>query len=102
MFGNTATSSYIEAVDDDAYLRRHGKPEAEEKRRKRWDMQRIREQRNTERLKARYDRANAASTVALSAVAAAAAAAAKPPVAPARAPGTLFNRKCKWRDCLLS
>ena len=42
-----------EATDDDAYLKRHGKPEVEEKRRKRWDMQRIREQRHIERLKAR-------------------------------------------------
>ena len=42
-----------EATDDDAYLKRHGKPEVEEKRRKRWDMQRIREQRHIERLKLR-------------------------------------------------
>ena len=56
-----------EPTDDDAYLKRHGKPELEERRRKRWDMQRIREQRHIERLKARYDQANAATAVAVAA-----------------------------------
>jgi len=44
-----------ENLDDDVILKRHDKPEMQEKRRKRWDMQRLREQRQVEKLKARYD-----------------------------------------------
>ena len=51
----TTSTAASEATDDEVYLKRHGKPEVEEKRRKRWDMQRIREQRHIERLKMRYD-----------------------------------------------
>lgn len=40
-----------ENIDDDTYYRRHFKLEIDEKRRKRWDIQRIREQRKTEKLK---------------------------------------------------
>lgn len=51
--------SYImegtENIEDETILKRHQKPETDEKRRKRWDVQRIREQRNVARLKARYD-----------------------------------------------
>ena len=43
-----------ERTDDEPYLRRHAKMEVIERRRKRWDIQRIREQRNVERLKASY------------------------------------------------
>ncbi len=57
----SARSHCEEAVDDETYLKRHGKPELEEKRRKRWDMQRIREQRQIERLRVRYEQANASS-----------------------------------------
>jgi len=49
-------SSAEEPVDDDTLLRRHNKPELEEKRRKRWDIQRMREQRQVARLKARYEK----------------------------------------------
>lgn len=45
------------ALDEDlsaeAYLKRHAKYEIDERRRKKWDVQRIREQRNIERLKRR-------------------------------------------------
>jgi len=41
----------VECLDDDAFLNRHKKGEADEKKRKRWDIQRIRELRNNERLK---------------------------------------------------
>lgn len=44
------------SCDDEAVLRRHGKLELDEKRRKRWDIQRIREQRQVQRLKARYEK----------------------------------------------
>lgn len=43
-----------ENIEDDEIAKRHAKLEADEKRRKRWDMQRLREQRNIQRLKARY------------------------------------------------
>jgi male-specific lethal 1 len=52
-------ASYImegtENIEDETLLKRHQKPEADEKRRKRWDVQRLREQRHVERLRARYD-----------------------------------------------
>ena len=44
-----------ENIEDDVFDKRHSKLENDEKRRKRWDIQRIREQRNVERLRARYD-----------------------------------------------
>lgn len=51
--------SYImegtENIEDETILKRHHKPENDEKRRKRWDVQRIREQRHVARLRARYD-----------------------------------------------
>ncbi|GAB6025156.1 male-specific lethal 1 [Chamberlinius hualienensis] len=40
-----------ENLDDDIFLKRHQKLEIEEKRRKRWDIQRVREQRIQEKLK---------------------------------------------------
>jgi len=53
------TPSYImegtENIEDETILKRHQKPELDEKRRKRWDVQHLREQRNVARLKARYD-----------------------------------------------
>ncbi len=51
--------SYIiegtEDVDDETFLKRHQKPETDEKRRKRWDVQRLREQRQNARLRSRFD-----------------------------------------------
>ena len=53
------SASYImegtENIEDENLLKRHTKPEHDEKRRKRWDVQRIREQRHVARLRARYD-----------------------------------------------
>ncbi|XP_033761371.1 male-specific lethal 1 homolog [Pecten maximus] len=40
-----------ENLEDEVFLKRHQKPEIEEKRRKRWDLQRIREQKIYEKLK---------------------------------------------------
>ncbi|XP_069041672.1 male-specific lethal 1-like 1 isoform X2 [Lepisosteus oculatus] len=49
-----ATASDIaENLDDGAFLKRHAKLELDEKRRKRWDIQRIREQRMFQRLQQR-------------------------------------------------
>ena len=45
-----------EDVEDAAMLQRHSKPEADEKRRKRWDVQHLREQRRLARLKATYEK----------------------------------------------
>lgn len=47
-----------ENIEDETLQKRHSKPAAEEKRRKRWDIQRMREQREIERLKRRYEQAN--------------------------------------------
>ncbi|CAH1712065.1 unnamed protein product [Chironomus riparius] len=44
----------VEDTSDEAYLKRHLKYEADERRRKKWDQQRIREQKNIERLKKRH------------------------------------------------
>ena len=44
-----------ENIEDDTMLKRHSKLEFDEKRRKRWDMQRLRQQRQTEKLRARHD-----------------------------------------------
>lgn len=42
-----------ENLDDEIFYKRHIKLEIDERRRKRWDMQRLREQRRTERLRQR-------------------------------------------------
>ena len=42
---------FFQSLNDDVFLERHKKGEVDEKRRKRWDIQRIRELRNNERLK---------------------------------------------------
>ncbi|KAK3874641.1 hypothetical protein Pcinc_020422 [Petrolisthes cinctipes] len=53
------TSLYVmegtENLEDEVFLKRHAKPEQDEKRRKRWDLQRMREQRHYERLRERYE-----------------------------------------------
>lgn len=51
-------SSYspLESMDDAVFLKRHLKLELDEKRRKRWDIQRIREQRMFQRLQQRMNR----------------------------------------------
>ncbi|XP_056152641.1 male-specific lethal 1 homolog [Lampris incognitus] len=51
-----ASSSIPEALDDGVYLKRHLKLELDEKRRKRWDIQRIREQRMFQRLQQRINK----------------------------------------------
>ncbi|KPP58418.1 hypothetical protein Z043_123758, partial [Scleropages formosus] len=45
-----------ENLDDGAFLKRHAKLELDEKRRKRWDIQRIREQRMFQRLQQRMNK----------------------------------------------
>ncbi|XP_038139381.1 male-specific lethal 1 homolog isoform X2 [Cyprinodon tularosa] len=49
-------SNIHEPLDDGAFLKRHAKLELDEKRRKRWDIQRIREQRMFQRLQQRMNR----------------------------------------------
>ncbi|GAA6093600.1 male-specific lethal 1-like 1 [Tachysurus ichikawai] len=46
----------IESLDDNVFLKRHSKLELDEKRRKRWDIQRIREQRMFQRLQQRMNK----------------------------------------------
>ena len=48
-------SELEENLDDAVFLKRHAKLELDERRRKRWDMQRMREHLNIQRLKARYE-----------------------------------------------
>ncbi|KAI9560069.1 hypothetical protein GHT06_014079 [Daphnia sinensis] len=52
--GRTSTHG-IENLDDEVFSKRHQKHETDEKRRKRWDLQRFREQRRYEKLRARYE-----------------------------------------------
>ncbi|KAK3912571.1 Male-specific lethal 1-like protein, partial [Frankliniella fusca] len=48
-----------ENLDDEVFLKRHHRLELDERRRKRWDVQRIREQRHIEKLKQRELQSNA-------------------------------------------
>ncbi|XP_019964020.1 male-specific lethal 1 homolog isoform X2 [Paralichthys olivaceus] len=50
------SSNSVEPLDDGVFLKRHAKLELDEKRRKRWDIQRIREQRMFQRLQQRMNR----------------------------------------------
>ena len=50
-----------ENLDDDIFHKRHQKPEQEEKRRKRWDMQRMREQSLYERLQQQQGRVSSSA-----------------------------------------
>ncbi|GAB0089120.1 hypothetical protein DMENIID0001_036100 [Sergentomyia squamirostris] len=49
-----SSSSPIEEIREESYMKRHLKFEIDERRRKKWDVQRIREQRTIERLKKRH------------------------------------------------
>ncbi|KAG9346278.1 hypothetical protein AGOR_G00203300 [Albula goreensis] len=51
-----AASDIPENLDDGVFLKRHAKLELDEKRRKRWDIQRIREQRMFQRLQQRMNK----------------------------------------------
>lgn len=58
-FSNTRDPSLphhrdVEDISEDAYVRRHAKFLMDERKRKKWDVQRIREQRTIERLKRRH------------------------------------------------
>merc|ERR1712223_1246643 len=56
---NPISPSYImegtEDIENETMLKRHQKPENDERRRKRWDVQRIREQRHVAHLREKYD-----------------------------------------------
>lgn len=54
--GQKEVSDIPECLDDNVFLKRHSKLELDEKRRKRWDIQRIREQRMFQRLQQRMNR----------------------------------------------
>ncbi|NP_001107940.1 male-specific lethal 1-like 1 [Danio rerio] len=54
--GQKEASDILECLDDSVFLKRHSKLELDEKRRKRWDIQRIREQRMFQRLQQRMNR----------------------------------------------
>ncbi|XP_056306744.1 male-specific lethal 1-like 1 [Danio aesculapii] len=54
--GQKEASDIPECLDDSVFVKRHSKLELDEKRRKRWDIQRIREQRTFQRLQQRMNR----------------------------------------------
>lgn len=54
--GQKEASDIPECLDDSVFLKRHSKLELDEKRRKRWDIQRIREQRMFQRLQQRMNK----------------------------------------------
>ncbi|KAI4486508.1 hypothetical protein M0804_005878 [Polistes exclamans] len=56
------TMEGTENLDDEIFNKRHLKLENDERRRKRWDVQRIREQRHIEKLKQRQERQNHQAT----------------------------------------
>ncbi|XP_015115124.1 male-specific lethal 1 homolog [Diachasma alloeum] len=56
------TMEGTENLDDEIFNKRHHKLENDERRRKRWDVQRIREQRHIEKLKQRQERQNHQAT----------------------------------------
>ncbi|XP_058819556.1 protein male-specific lethal-1 [Topomyia yanbarensis] len=58
---NASSSSELtsENISDEAYMKRHAKFELDERRRKKWDVQRIREQKTIERLKKRHLKSDA-------------------------------------------
>ncbi|KAF7994984.1 hypothetical protein HCN44_004456 [Aphidius gifuensis] len=56
------TMEGTENLDDEIFNKRHLKLENDERRRKRWDVQRIREQRHIEKLKQRQERQNHLAT----------------------------------------
>lgn len=49
-----SSSEEMEDLSDDVFLKRHARLEHDEKKRKKWDVQRIREMRNIERLRRRH------------------------------------------------
>lgn len=58
LHGHKSKNTLMEDTSDITYLKRHNKSEAEEKRIKRWDIRRIRQQRQNEALKKRYSDSN--------------------------------------------
>lgn len=57
VYASCYTMEGTENLDDEVFLRRHNRLEIDERRRKRWDVQRIREQRVIEKLKLRHEKA---------------------------------------------
>lgn len=55
----SSSSDTTENISDEVYMKRHAKFELDERRRKKWDVQRIREQKTIERLKKRHLKADA-------------------------------------------
>lgn len=52
----TGSSQGAEDISDQAFLKRHDKFEKEEKQRKRWDLQRLREEQQLQKLRARQEK----------------------------------------------
>jgi len=62
------TTEAPEAIDDSTYLRRHDKHERDEKQRKRWDAQRMRQEAALQKLRARQEKRAAGQGTAAEAV----------------------------------
>lgn len=61
VYASCYTMEGTENLDDEVYNKRHSRLETDERRRKRWDVQRIREQRVIEKLKQRQERVGSGS-----------------------------------------
>ena len=53
---NPLNATEAEPTDDASYLKRHGKHEKDEKQRKRWDVQRMRQEQQLQKLRARQEK----------------------------------------------
>lgn len=58
VYSSLYTMEGTENLTDESFLKRHQRLEIDEKRRKKWDAQRIREQRHIEKLRQRQDKIN--------------------------------------------
>lgn len=61
MYASCYTMEGTENLDDEVFNKRHIRLETDERRRKRWDVQRIREQRVIDKLKQRQERVGSGS-----------------------------------------
>ena len=57
----TSLAECIEEINDETFLKRHARYEQDEKKRKKWDMQRMRQQQEYDKLKAAQARRDTAA-----------------------------------------
>ena len=59
---NSTNPPTVEPTDDASYLKRHKKPEKQEKQRKKWDAQRMRQEQQLQKLRARQEKKSLAKS----------------------------------------